>query len=626
MSSTENIQDPVTYANEVAASVDDNLLAVDNSSSSSSSFEPSTLEEVYSQVFPSNNLVFARRPTDRRTRKQKNAEFANLLRSNVPSFAGADDAQIRAALAMAAANVNKPQRTVNTARRNALKAAGLIAPPNPQLVQARQRLATALKDNTIRDPNLERFLGDVNVRGATYDPRLEVYSRLRDENKQPIFTQSWKQATPQQLPAAERLKAARLFAEMNGMLGWQPKYDRRFLTTASAAQALDDPDMQKYQYNLYDMDDNLYTPGTLIVSDKDGNIVSVGGYVMGDATPQQTHSYLKDMLYYGKHPTVNSRRMQPKGQFLQSVGINKRNVSKGLAPIKNAIETILTQLFKIEPPQKILNNNGRVIERPALIGLYAKDKIVTNGPDNVQTVTYGPARWQAVYSLSSIAYNTVLSNITNLYMNLFYYHYLNLEGAGLGALRGLFPQRAVLNPNADNLQQLVYGTWVNSFVDGRITALILRDPFINRQVNEHASKFVQRGTFDPNAVAALMKVIPCLLNVVMTAMMNTHITSELKSKLTLNERRQALKNFQEGEPKFVFGCKELPPENHHIFSVTYTDLASMVAGGTPTMASTPIAWKTVKEMFGILERGGQYIEGDNALTRDQLYQNFLPTQ
>ena len=605
MSSTENIQDPVTYANEVAASVDDNLLAVDNSSSSSSSFEPSTLEEVYSQVFPSNNLVFARRPTDRRTRKQKNAEFANLLRSNVPSFAGADDAQIRAALAMAAANVNKPQRTVNTARRNALKAAGLLPQPDPQLAQIRETLARQrnIKNNAISDPNLARFLK--NVQGLPYDKPV-IYNRIRDEKGAPFFIGDWKTSTPQQLPAGERMKAARLFAEMNGMLGWQPKFDRRFLSIASAAVALNDPEMKKYVYTVYDMDDDLYTPGTLIVTDKAENVISVGGYLMGDATPQQSHAQLKDMLYFGSNPTANSRRMQPKGQYLQSVGINKRNFSKGLAPIKNAIESVLKTLFKVVPPTKI-EDNGKVVERPALVGLVVNNQV------------------EAVYSLSSIAYNTVLSNLTNLYMNLFVYATLHYDQAGIGAISTVF--KGPLNPEMADLQTQVYSTWRTSYVDERITSFVLRDPFINRELNSRALEFnVNNPGFKPPMVNGVMKAIPCLLNVVMMCMMNTHITSEIKSLYTLNKRTAAVGNFINKKPQYVFGSEVLPPENYGMVARTYSELASKAASGTPTMASTPIAWKTVKTMFDVKIQGAQHIEGDNALTRDQLYQNFLPTQ
>ena len=577
------------------------------------------LMQAYSQVYKEqdpNALVFAKKPkpervpivlqTGRRREKaaSKREQLNNLIKA-IPGFENADEDDLAEARAYAANMINKPKRKQNKIMRRAMKTFGIPTVNKKDPMYKRQKALQKLRHrfpNAIDDPYLVSKLRD--VRGVRYNKSL-LSDQLKDGDGNRLFEKNWMRKTPQQLSSRERDAAARLFAELNGVLGWQPKYDKRFLTQASAMEALNDIGPNKaYTYDLYDMDDNLYTPGTLIVKekpyaglDKDGNpiqkpgrIISVGGYLMGDATSNQSEQRMKDMLYYEKYPTAKARKNTGLRTFLSEENLLKPDISAGLKRVKKMIEGYFTAVLKARKPTKVdvaqADGTIKKVEQPALINLSLQFQ---DGRKDL-----------VIFTVSSIAWNTIVSSVGQLYTSMMIYPYLNFDVAGLQALRRAFAAHAFLDQyRGDNVFMNVALNFNKYYTNKRIEAYVLRNKFIKKQMNDIINSYKTL----PEQQQNLIKLIPSLLAIVVMHLMNSNLSSILGSLAGKNGRRETgyqkdlLASFYQMAPEFTFATDD-----------NYTALSNIVNNDQlPVIALTPKSWEKAKTDCNIVELGTELL-------------------
>ena len=193
-----------------------------------------------------------------------------------------------------------------------------------------------------------------------------------------------------------RDKAVKMFAELTGTLGIMPTYDPKLTSIESAKRIYPEED---YDIRLYDMDGDDLTPGTLIIKkkydiDKEGNyvalpqkdwkIVAVNGYRLQNPTEASNIRRLKDMDYYNSHPTSESRRKEPFGEF------TRKNYKKMNIKVFTALKGIIRQYIDSYYPNH--SYMQMIINRTPINNLY-----FTVSPIVLNTIIARAARIWALF-------------------------------------------------------------------------------------------------------------------------------------------------------------------------------------------------------------------------------------
>ena len=223
------------------------------------------------------------------------------------------------------------------------------------------------------------------------------------------------------LPAEVKKSAAARFVELIGMLNLKPKYDARLTSEASAQTVFNPTD---YIIGTYDLDNNILTPGCVVVmtrnaiTDRKGNvtpagtIVAVDGWVLRPETQAQHVQKLKEMIFYGSHPTKSRRAVIDRKLWnLANFGNPKElkpakdNLAWFAKLIKNYLKTNLHAVL----PDTAQHDFGtpqasRIYTRrlPTLLGLTCRMEEVTG----------------AIFKLAAPAFNTLISRAAELLFNM----------------------------------------------------------------------------------------------------------------------------------------------------------------------------------------------------------------
>ena len=460
--------------------------------------EEQALSSLYSQAYHGGRggeLVFANRtrapPMARaqrvEARKQRASErkkqLMNMLRGR---YADATDEELASKARKAANAYAITTKRAGKRSRAQLRAAGIeMVNKNDPNYQLRQDLLMQRRSypNAIADPALYQYRNQAHIRGKAYD--------------QPLRFQQWMHKTPQQLTPDDRKEMAYMFAEMNGVLGWMPRYDRRFLTEASAKVALNDPTGQYYSYDLYDMDDNAFTPGTLIVTDNDdGRIVSVGGYLMDDATGGQSEARMKDMMYFNDNPSRVDRKKTPRAAYLASKNLTRTN-NAGKKVVREFIERLLAEEAFSKPIRNWNASLNKYVEIPVCITLNAfKDGRSTNIVN---------------YTLSSVTWNALVAHITQLYCCMYVYPVVKYDDFGLVPFVDLYGGRT-FDTELGNTDQVVVEHWHEWLIDPRVEAHLLKNKYFQKQLKDLINERTTEGESDR---------VNRLIDIVCAFMMNT---------------------------------------------------------------------------------------------------------
>ena len=261
---------------------------------------------------------------------------------------------------------------------------GYVPRPKPVYTEEEEMLRRRhrLKPSVMTKPPFMDLLRRADIRGEFFG----------DDTLQ---NPDWKDKTPQRMQPTEYEHMARDFAEMVGLAGFRPEYDRRLLTEASARAAFKE-NANDYTYTLEDMDDDPNTPGTLLIRDKNNRLIAAGGYRLPNASAGQTERLVKDIHYYGSNPTPAERRAFSKSAFLAANPyLYPKSPLKMLGPVVNFITDKL-RVNDIEAPSR---------DNPCYILLIDK-----------RAQPFVP---RVLYKVSPIAWNCIIKFISKLF--LYYY-------------------------------------------------------------------------------------------------------------------------------------------------------------------------------------------------------------
>ena len=483
-----------------------------------------------------------------RTAQRKTAAEANKnkLRAKIKEITGKDlDGwemdQIAAVARRQNAAANKAR---NRAIRAAMRQKGVL--PSRDSDEYKQQLADKKQrkyrsrihqyyPRLITDKSLEPYLEKPEYRGdKTYDD--PVYDDFVDSRTGLQIFKDWVGRTPQQLTVEERNRAAMLFGEMSGLLGLHPKYDRRFLTAASAKAALNDREGKYYNYQMYDMDNDKRSPGTLVVSRKDnGQIIAVDGYLLDDAKESAEVQRLRDMVYFNENPTPGHRKANPKSEFMKEKKLMKTKKSVGLKAVKEFIEDYITQVLKIVPPTTVWNRQQRKrIQTPTYIDLNAG---ITRAPVVTGSMSVPPlSEMEHIpvisYKVPMIAWRSIISSVAELFANMFIYPRIPFGEIGLEKFRQAFLEAPFTNLKDQGRQLVVakdyYQKWMQTYTHDTVLAYVLG----NKYVQYYIDQFVEEYKASVATSKALNNVIQVLINIACMFHMNglEYIMRELRLK------------------------------------------------------------------------------------------------
>ena len=231
--------------------------------------------------------------------------------------------------------------------------------------------------------------------------------------------EGWIGRTPQTMSAEERHKAMMAFAALVGVLNVQPKFDARLLSVESAKQIYNDED---YNVVAYDLDDNVLTPGTVIITTKfdttdfDGNyipagqIIAIGGYKLANPSGSASEARMKKMMYYSQNPKRKDRKNVTFKDWMnadEQAGLRKpKSAPKGMRIVTEHIRSILETLSYGLMPTR-MRVGDKYIERPAFMAFASRG---SGESENLTIIV--------CYRVSSIVMNTIISRVAELYFNL----------------------------------------------------------------------------------------------------------------------------------------------------------------------------------------------------------------
>ena len=274
-----------------------------------------------------------------------------------------------------------------------------------------------------------------SITNAKYLPYLtRDYVAGKDRSQLPDYLSSaithpeWVGKAPQTLDPLERNRALMAFGELLGVLHVVPVFDPRLTSPASAATVFNTKD---YTIETYDLDDNVLTPGTVIITTnfdtKDfndnpipkGQIVAIGGYKIANPSSGRSMADLQRMVYFQDKPSKRERQDVPftDWKLTQDAFTKSKSKPRGMRLIADLIREMLERAGFSLPTRAKIGDKYR--EMPAFMRLM-------NTNDN---------GIYAYYKVSSIVMNTIVSRSAELLFNLFIaprmYQQLKATNAGV---------------------------------------------------------------------------------------------------------------------------------------------------------------------------------------------------
>ena len=366
------------------------------------------------------------------------------------------------------------------------------------LAQIRRHADRVMNPRIIEKTDYDDTLRSENIKGRLYDDmRSDYYNTFQGKTLSTIGPDS-------------RAAIQRLFGELVGLLGFQPEFHRELLTKASAKTYLRDPDETKYRYELYDMDDDYRTPGTLWIYRREHDvnrrnrmgqmevlhypeeIHSIGGYVVSKSATQRTSiATLRDMDYYSTHHTSDLRKAENKRDWAIA---HNYVAMKPVPQLFKEVSTVISVMLETEKHRKI-----------PTVG--SASYIVFH-----DTVTREPLL-DVVAKISTITWNAILSRVTELFLMYYVYPQINLNAVGNDG-QPLFSERfrrqfaAVrlpLTPNNQiaefrndrpnnhiNLKEYLYTIWKEAVIHPEVEKKLLN----NQNLRNAITAIVDAFNFD----------------------------------------------------------------------------------------------------------------------------------
>ena len=257
---------------------------------------------------------------------------------------------------------------------------------------------------SITDASYLDYLNREEIAGYSRDQLPDGFEYLRESN--------FVGKTPQTLTPAEKNKMMLQFGELVGILGVDPVYDPRLTSVASAQALYPAPD---YTVSVYNLDDNILTPGTVIVQTNistrdyagnfvpEGQIIAIGGYKLANPSSARSIAELERMMYYGKNDTNEKRQKQTFQDWKVEHGfIKPKQKATGMRQIADFVKSILERKG-VEMPVRV-KVGDRFTEMPAFMKLRFKNTL-----NKEMIATY--------YKVSSVVMNTIISRTAELFFN-----------------------------------------------------------------------------------------------------------------------------------------------------------------------------------------------------------------
>ena len=269
---------------------------------------------------------------------------------------------------------------------------------------------------SITDARLLNTLQNANIRGQA---RTSLPAGL-----QRVFDDSLVSQAPQSMDPERRNQLMMAFGELVDVLHVQPIFDPRLTTPESAAEVFNPAD---YDIEIYDLDDNVLTPGTVIITTKfatkdfDGNIipagqiVAIGGYKLANPSSARSMNQLKRMAYYQANPTRADRANIPFRDWKDETYPTSKARPSGLKLIANFIRGLLEKNTNAVLPERV-KVEGKYQEMPT----FMKFSCLSLGSSTTSSSSSssGAKKTYAYYKVSSVVMNTIISRMAELYFNM----------------------------------------------------------------------------------------------------------------------------------------------------------------------------------------------------------------
>ena len=364
---------------------------------------------------------------------------------------------------------------------------------------------------------------------ALSDPSIAGLSSAQlPEQLKGFWRGDWRGKAPQTLSPDDRNAAMMNLANIVGILNVAPEFDVRLTSPASAAQVYDPRD---YDIQTYDLDDNVLTPGTVIITTKydqtaydgsvipAGQIVAVGGYKLPDPSGARSTRNLQMMQYQQLHPTRDERISMPYSDWMAMTYPKKRTTPHGMKAIVDHIKMILFDVMQPAAvfPQRV-SVDGKIKEMPTYM------KLIRAGATDGSTVAL------AYYKVNKIQVNAICSRIAELFFN------LGICPQLLGELKG---SNIFIDAFKNACNEPVEFKYIAS--DGKSVESVLK---LNRSVDSSASDLGIRtdqyimscwraSYFHPKVLSALLayKTIKDKVDAIIASMSDPLNTASIKTQI-----------------------------------------------------------------------------------------------
>ena len=360
---------------------------------------------------------------------------------------------------------------------------------------------------SITDSRLVDILKQESIRGKS---RTQLPQQLAN-----MFDPDVVGSTPQSMDAETRNLWMLRFGELVDVLHVHPVFDPRLTTVESASQVFNPDD---YDISIYDLDDNVLTPGTVIVTTKfstrnaegevipPGQIVAIGGYKMLNPNSSRTLSQLQRMAYYQANPTRTQRANIPFNDWKREQKEFKTPAAKanGLKAISRFIRDYWEAQSEILPERTKVD--GKYQEMPAFMvfecaRMNAASSSTSSSSSSSDVVSI-------YYKVSSVVMNTILSRMAELYFNMIIapmiFEVYAIDYAGYDRTKGVDPMGEFIE--ACDTQIPCKWCGYESFMDNTvITPLIM-----NKKMPPLLMMYIgwPQSYFHPKALAKFLSYTP----------------------------------------------------------------------------------------------------------------------
>ena len=227
-----------------------------------------------------------------------------------------------------------------------------------------------------------------SLQGAITQPQYTgllalPWVRGYDPDQDPNDPQEYKKLrgySLQTLPPEERQRLMVNLYKTIAILNATPVHYDALESVEGAKQMYNEKD---YAISVTDADDNILTPGIVVVQTKRdsynkgqfipaGSYVSIGGWTLADASEARSLERLKDMMYYQQFPTKNARSLNKRSDFIGAV-FGSRKDTGGERGLK-LISQMLRKLYEAEDyfiPQRVRAQSGQFMDVPTYMQIWA---------------------------------------------------------------------------------------------------------------------------------------------------------------------------------------------------------------------------------------------------------------